>query len=73
MACSMTGIPLRWDEPGSPWLPSLDRLDNGKGYTRDNVRLVCWAYNSMRGLWPDEVILEVACSLVTASSSDLID
>ncbi len=36
--CYWFGIPLKSSaEPRSPWQPSLDRLDNSKGYTRDNV------------------------------------
>lgn len=27
---------------------SLDRVDSSKGYTRDNVRFVCWAVNMMK-------------------------
>ena len=28
---------------------SMDRLDNTKGYSIDNLRLTCWAANGMRG------------------------
>lgn len=28
---------------------SLDRIDNSKGYSIDNIRLTCWAANGMRG------------------------
>lgn len=28
-----------------PWQPSLDRLDRGKGYTKDNVVLACYTAN----------------------------
>ena len=63
MQCSMTGVQLswRWEGPGTnPWAPSLDRLDNSKGYTLDNVRLVCWAFNLARGVWHDEVFHKLA-------------
>ena len=63
MQCSMTGVQLcwAWEGPGAnPWAPSLDRLDNSKGYTLDNVRLVCWAFNLARGVWPDEVFHKLA-------------
>lgn len=63
MVCSVTGIKLAWG--GGPWAPSIDRRDNGEGYTRSNVRLTCWAYNSMRGEWDDETVLTVALSLAS--------
>ena len=28
---------------------SLDRIDNNKGYSIDNLRITCWAANGMRG------------------------
>lgn len=60
MTCSVTGVTLQleWAGAGSknPWYPSVDRLDCTKGYTRDNVRAVCWAFNQARGDWPDEVV-----------------
>ena len=28
---------------------SLDRIDNTRGYSLDNLRLTCWAANGMRG------------------------
>lgn len=63
MVCSMTGIKLAWG--GGPWSPSIDRKDNSIGYTRNNVRLTCWAFNSMRGEWDDETVLTVAKGLAS--------
>ena len=35
---------------GNRWTTiSIDRLDNSRGYSKDNVRLTCWAVNCMRG------------------------
>ena len=60
MTCSVTGVPLLLEYTGegskNPWYPSVDRLDCSKGYTRDNVRAVCWAFNQARGDWPDSVV-----------------
>ena len=60
MACEATGLPLllEWKGPSgsNPWAPSVDRLDNSLGYVPGNVRIVCWAFNNMRGDFPDEVV-----------------
>ncbi len=63
MRCSVTGVPLstEWNGPGkNPWAPSIDRIDNSAGYTKGNVRLVCWAYNLAKGEWPDAVFEQLA-------------
>lgn len=33
----------------NPYAPSLDRIDSRRGYTKDNVRVVIWQYNLMKG------------------------
>jgi len=49
--CVITGIPLELEIPVSktrelnPFAPSLDRIDSGRGYTKDNVRIVCVIVN----------------------------
>lgn len=64
MVCSVTRLPLRWDKIGdsfrNPWAPSIDRLDNSRGYQPDNVRLVCCAFNIMRSDFSDDVVRTLA-------------
>lgn len=64
MVCSVTKLPLRWDKDGSsfrnPWAPSIDRLDNSRGYHSDNIRLVCCAFNIMRSDFSDDVVRTLA-------------
>lgn len=64
MVCSVTKLPLKWHKEGdsfrNPWVPSIDRLDNLRGYHWGNVRLVCCAFNIMRSDFSDEVVRTLA-------------
>ena len=52
-SCEVTGIPFEMDPTKGPhWNgPSLDRIDSGRGYTMDNVRVVLWSLNVMAHTW----------------------
>jgi hypothetical protein len=39
-------------------LPSIDRIDNNKGYTMDNIQIVSMAYNQMKNIYSEESIME---------------
>ncbi len=58
--CSLTDIPfvLERNSPGKrgfkPFGPSIDRIDCSKGYTKDNVRLVCVIVNLSLNNFGDE-------------------
>jgi hypothetical protein len=61
--CEVTGLPFNLDfTPSdhhcekSAFKPSPDRIDNSKGYTKDNVRWVVFIFNMMRASFPDEDI-----------------
>lgn len=64
MTCSATGLPLSLEHDASssrnPWAPSVDRIDCAIGYRPGNIRIVCWAFNQMRGDFPDEVVRTLA-------------
>lgn len=34
-------------------LPSIDRIDNNKGYTMDNIRIVTSGYNNLKNIHSD--------------------
>lgn len=34
-----------------PFAPSIDRINSKRGYTEDNIRIVCWAVNCLFGTW----------------------
>jgi hypothetical protein len=64
--CAVTKLPLnikyihtkkqRTDK--SPYQASLDRIDNNKGYTKDNVRFVSYMFNIARNNFTDEEVLD---------------
>lgn len=66
--CAVTGLAFSGElEDGSrqgPWAPSVDRICSKLGYTKDNVQLVCWAYNTAKAAWADDVVLTMAKALV---------
>jgi hypothetical protein len=59
--CSVSGQPLTLLADGKKGQKlsnlSLDRIDNSRGYTRDNVRFVCWVVNIMRHNQRDDQLL----------------
>lgn len=63
-ACAITGIAFSARNPAGahkrPFMPSLDRIDSAKGYTTDNLRIVCVAVNTLIQDWGAEVFLEIA-------------
>jgi hypothetical protein len=70
--CEVTGIPfdLGIGAGINPWAPSLDRKDSSKGYTFDNVQVVCTAYNLAKHQFPTDVLLRLARAIVDAASKN---
>lgn len=58
--CALTGIPfsdlLPQGSTRRPFLPSVDRVKPEKGYTEENVRLVCMCVNYAMLDWGDWII-----------------
>jgi len=76
--CSMTGLTLRmehWRDAGDrhPRSPSLDRIDPKKGYTPDNVRIVCWQVNLARNSYGDEALYEMCRAISSQASSKEVE
>lgn len=63
--CFWFGVPMN-KTPRSHWKVSLDRLDNNKGYTPDNVVLCTWMANRARNAMSVEEFREALCVLRTA-------
>lgn len=64
--CSVSGIPFSGCRyPGQrvrPWMPSIDRIDSRRGYTEDNVRLVCAAVNLAINQFGEAIFFRIAAS-----------
>ena len=57
MVCSVTGVKLIFALDKGPCTPTIDRIDNSKGYIPGNVRLVSWIYNRAKSSSTDEEVL----------------
>ena len=48
--CPIFGIKLEFNEAGfRDNSPSIDRIDSTKGYTRDNIQIISWKANRIKG------------------------
>lgn len=56
--CSVTGLTFSLERIGNtrPYSPSIDRINSKKGYTPDNVRVVCVAANLAMNEWGEDVL-----------------
>ena len=48
-------------------LPSIDRIDNNKGYTMDNIKIVTLAYNNLKNRY-DEVYVREWIELIKSDN-----
>ena len=60
--CVKTGLPFIFDSKRlrHPFSPSIDRIDNNKGYIKTNCQLVYWAYNTTKAEFMDDDIYVMA-------------
>jgi hypothetical protein len=43
--------------------PSIDRKNNARGYTLDNIQIVCWFYNAAKGTSSDDEVWQLFNSM----------
>ena len=63
VGCAMTGLSFNYnptDKYASPLSPSIDRINAGGPYTKDNCRVILWAVNSGMSTWGKDTYLEIA-------------
>jgi hypothetical protein len=62
--CALTGIRMS-HTTNDPYKMSLDRIDNSRGYTPDNVQFVCACVNFMKNDSTEEEFVRL-CRLVSS-------
>lgn len=60
--CKLSGLPLI-AEINHPDAPSIDRIDNNKGYSIDNVQLVSQRVNKAKSTMTDEEFIIMCCNV----------
>ena len=68
-SCEKSGINFDYSSPkkGSftnPFIPSIDRIDSSKEYSKSNCQMVVWIYNRAKGDGTDGDVLYLAENLV---------
>lgn len=62
-SCVETGIDFVYEKQSRfkchPYSPSVDRVDSNGIYSKDNIRMVIWQYNLMKGEMTDDELLTV--------------
>ncbi len=72
--CEMTGLPFEQNKTKGPWpfSPSLDRIDNERGYTQDNARFILWGINALKGVGTDLDAARIAAALLANHGFTLV-
>lgn len=67
--CEVTGLLFTRNKTDTrarqrPFIHSVDRIDSSKGYTPDNIRIVCFSVNMAMSNWGEQVFSEIAVGYV---------
>lgn len=76
--CEATGIDFVFgekseDQRTNPWSPSLDRINNDGGYTKDNVQVVVWMFNQAKMQWSREQFMVMVKALAKPLFKEAIE
>ena len=56
--CVYTNLELIWKVKTGWRMCSIDRINSNKGYTKDNIQLVCWCVNKGKSAYSNNIFLE---------------
>ena len=62
--CQLSGLPLEIAQAGTANSPSLDRINNAKGYTPENCQLITVQANRAKGEFPQGDLLIFCMSYI---------
>lgn len=64
--CAISKIPMTFnmDSGRNPYNVSVDQIDPAKGYTKDNIQLVCMCVNQLKSDFNMEIIINVCKSIL---------
>lgn len=73
--CAISGVDMTWgysDKPQDqygkwtkkPLNASVDRIDSSKGYTKDNLWIICNMINTFKGSYDVELVYEISEKIV---------
>ena len=76
MKCAASGLDFVMPvyEPNArgkrgPWTPSVDRIDNSKGYVKENCRLVVWMYNLAKSNYKENEMYKLCNAVIKYKTS----
>jgi|21_taG_2_1085346.scaffolds.fasta_scaffold160338_2 hypothetical protein len=68
--CEATGLSFEYEFGiRNPWMPSIDRIESSKGYTKENSQLVCWMYNACKSTFTSADVLIMAKAVLDANNA----
>ena len=73
--CELTGLPFVFDykQRAGPQSPTLDRIIPSRGYTKANIRVICFSVNCLLSEYGDAEALRMALYLVKAFEGKIRD
>ena len=71
--CVLSGKELIWERKSGFNQASVDRIDNNKGYIKDNIQLVCFKINRSRSDLEIDEFIELCRSVVNYADNNIGD